>query len=68
MTVTRVRPLLAVRLVGPADIVTVQKTYLVAYYARVFRDRQTTCRTSTHPARNDGEIRVYLTITPKENP
>lgn len=64
----RPRPLLSVRLVGPAHIVTAQKAYLVSYYATAFRDQQTICRTSTHPARNDGEIRVYLTITAKENP
>jgi hypothetical protein len=64
----RPRPLLSIRLVGPAHIVTAQKAYLVFYYAKAFRDRPTTCRTSTHAAKNAGEIRVYLTVTAKENP
>jgi hypothetical protein len=59
----RSRPLLAVRLIGPAEIVNAQTTYLV----KVFREKAT-CRISTHHAKNAGEIRVYLTITRKDNP
>jgi hypothetical protein len=67
MSTRRPRPLLAVRLIGPEEIVTSQKTYLASYYANIFREKAI-CRISTHPARNAGEVRVYLTITPKENP
>lgn len=63
----RPRPLLAVRLIGPADTVTTQKNYLTAYYAKVFRHQATTCRTTTHAARHTGEIRTYITITAKDN-
>ena len=62
----RHRPILAVRLIGPADIVTAQKIYLTAYLTKVFRDKGT-CRSSTHAARHTGEIRVYITVTAKEN-
>jgi hypothetical protein len=63
----RPRPILAVRLIGPAEIVTAQKTYLTAYLAKSFGERAT-CRTSTHHAGHAGEIRVYLTVTAKEAP
>ena len=62
---TRPRPLLAVRLIGPADVVTAQSTALVAQLTAKYGGRAT-CRTSTHHASYTGEIRVYLTITPKE--
>ncbi|WP_328466726.1 hypothetical protein OHA21_47045 [Actinoplanes sp. NBC_00393] len=63
----RPRPLLAIRLIGPAETVTVQKRYLTAYYAKCYGDTAI-CRTSTHPASHTGEVRVYLTITRKETP
>ena len=61
---TRIRPLLAVRLLGPAEVVTEQKAYLTTHLARCFGNRAI-CRTSTHAARHAGEIRAYLTVTPK---
>ncbi|RZU50997.1 hypothetical protein EV385_2792 [Krasilnikovia cinnamomea] len=61
----RPRPLLAVRLIGPADIVTIHKAQLVAQLTAAYGHRAT-CRTSTHPASHAGETRVYLTLTPKE--
>jgi hypothetical protein len=67
MSTGRPRPLLAVRLIGPAEIVNSHKTYLASYYAKVFREKGT-CRISTHSTKNAGEVRVYLTITSKENP
>lgn len=63
----RPRPLLAVRLIGPAAIVAEQKAYLTAYLGEVFREKAS-CRVSTHPASYTGESRVYLTLTRKENP
>jgi hypothetical protein len=60
----RPRPLLAVRLIGPAEIVAAQKTYLIAYFVESFGGRAI-CRISTHTAGHTGEIRVYLTVTPK---
>jgi hypothetical protein len=59
------RPLLAVRLIGTADAVTAQKTHLLAHLTAWFGER-VTVRSSTHPARYAGEIRVYLTVTRKE--
>ncbi|MBB2941828.1 hypothetical protein FB565_001532 [Actinoplanes lutulentus] len=64
MTTTRLRPLLAIRLIGPAETVTAQKAHLIGHLAAITGDRAT-CRVSTHPARHTGEIRVYLTVTPK---
>jgi hypothetical protein len=63
----RPRPLLAVRLIGPDDVVTAQKAHLLAHLACTFGDRAT-CRASTHPASHANEIRVYLTVTRKEVP
>ena len=63
----RPRPLLAVRLIGPADLVAAHKQHLLAHFANTFGDR-TTCRASTHAAGYTGEIRVYLTVTAKEVP
>ena len=63
----RPRPLLAVRIIGPADVVTAQKAYLLAHLARSFGDRAT-CRTSTHPASYADEIRLYVTVTAREVP
>ena len=61
----RPRPLLAVRLIGPADVVAAQKADLLARFAASFGDRGT-CRSSTHPASNANEIRVYITVARKE--
>ena len=61
----RPRPLIAVRLIGPADTVTAHKGHLLAHFAETFGDRAT-CRASTHPASHTGEVRVYLTVTAKE--
>ena len=63
----RPRPLLAVRLIGPADVVTAHKQHLLVYFAATFGERAT-CRASTHPAGYTGETRVYLTVSRKEVP
>jgi hypothetical protein len=63
----RSRPLLAVRLIGPAEVVTAHKAHLLAYFADAFGERAI-CRASTHPAGYTGETRVYLTVTKKEVP
>ncbi|MBG0568087.1 hypothetical protein [Actinoplanes aureus] len=63
----RPRPLLSVRLIGPADVVTAQKTHLAGHLAAVFGDT-VVCRTSTHPASHANEIRVYLTVSRREVP
>jgi hypothetical protein len=63
----RPRPLLAVRLIGCADVVTAYKEHLQAHFADTYGERAT-CRTSTHPASYTGETRVYLTVTAKEVP
>ncbi|MFI7541085.1 hypothetical protein [Actinoplanes sp. NPDC049599] len=60
----RPRPILAVRLIGPADVVTAQRAALVAQLTTAYGDRAT-CRTSTHHASRTGEIRVYITVTAK---
>jgi hypothetical protein len=61
------RPIIAVRLIGPTEVVAAQKTALVAHFAAAHGER-VICRTSTHPACHAGEIRVYLTLTVKEVP
>jgi hypothetical protein len=61
------RPLLAVRLIGPADVVAAQKQHLLAHFADAFGERAT-CRASTYPAGYTGETRVYLTVSRKEVP
>ena len=63
----RPRPLLAVRLIGPADVVAAQQAHLLAHLAETFGTRAT-CRTSTRPASYADEIRVYITVTTKEVP
>lgn len=63
----RPRPLLAIRLIGPADVVTAQKAHLLTHLARSFGDRAT-CRTSTHHASYANEIRLYVTVTAREAP
>lgn len=64
---TRTRPLIAVRLTGPADVVAAQKDLLIAHFASVFGPG-TTCRASTRHADHADERRIYLTVTPKEVP
>ena len=61
----RPRPILAVRLIGPAAAV---ETYGKAIAAQLGAQygRRATCRISTHHARHTGEIRVYITVTRKE--
>jgi hypothetical protein len=61
----RPRPLLAVRLIGPADVVAAHKEHLLAHFADAFGERAA-CRASTHPASYANETRVYLTVTAKE--
>jgi hypothetical protein len=61
---TRPRPILAIRLVGPADVVTTQRAALVAQLTTAYGDRAY-CRSSTHHASHTGEIRVYITVTAK---
>jgi hypothetical protein len=63
----RPRPLLAVRLIGPADVVTAQKTELTAHFVRTFGEGAV-CRTSTRPASHANELRLYITIRAKEVP
>ena len=63
----RPRPILAVRLIGPAATVTTHTTALVAHLTAAYGHRAT-CRTSTHHASQTGEIRTYITLTPKETP
>jgi len=63
----RPRPLLAVRLIGPAGTVTAQKARLLACLADAFGDRAV-CRTSTRPASYANEVRFYITISAKEVP
>lgn len=60
----RSRPVLAVRLIGPADVVTAQRAALIAQLTTAYGDRAT-CRTSTHHASHTDEIRVYITVTAK---
>jgi hypothetical protein len=64
---SRSRPLLAVRLTGPAAAVTAHTAALVAHLTATYGGRAT-CRTSTHHASHTGEIRTYLTLTAKEAP
>jgi hypothetical protein len=61
----RTRPLLAVRLIGPADVVTAQKAQLLNCLTATFGDR-VVCRTSTRPASYVNELRFYVTVTLKE--
>jgi hypothetical protein len=59
---TRPRPLLAVRLIGPADVVAAQRGQLQQFLAGSL-GCQAVCRASTHPGSYAGEVRVYLTFT-----
>ena len=61
----RPRPLLTVRLIGPADVVAAHKAHLLAYLAETL-EGQATCRTSTRPASYTNEIRVYITVARRE--
>ncbi len=63
----RPRPILAVRLIGPAAVVTAHQAALIAHLTATYGDRAT-CRTSTHHAGHTGEIRLYITVTPKDDP
>ncbi|GLZ00575.1 hypothetical protein [Actinoplanes sp. NBRC 103695] len=60
------RPLLAVRLIGPAATVAQQKQHLLTLLTEQHGDR-VSIRSSTHSARHAGEIRVYVTATLKEH-
>jgi hypothetical protein len=64
---TRPRPILAVRLIGPAATVSAHTVALAAALTAEYGDRAT-CRTSTHHASHTGEIRTYITLTSKETP
>ena len=61
----RPRPLIAVRLIGPADVVASHKAHLIEHFQTVYGPAAT-CRTSTRHASHLGECRTYLTVTPKE--
>lgn len=63
----RSRPLLAVRLIGPAEVVTAHKQHLLEHFADAFGEHAT-FRASIHPAGFTGDTRVYLTVTRKEVP
>jgi hypothetical protein len=60
----RPRPILAIRLIGPAADVTARTTALVAQLTATYGGRAT-CRTSTHHASHTGELRCYITVTPR---
>jgi hypothetical protein len=64
---TRPRPLLAVRLIGPAAVVAEQKARLLTQLADTFGDRAN-YHTSTRPPSYLGETRTYITVTAKEVP
>jgi hypothetical protein len=61
----RPRPILAVRLIGPAPVVITQAVALVAQLTATY-GRSATCRTSTHHASYAGEVRMYVTVSQKE--
>ncbi|SNY09862.1 hypothetical protein [Paractinoplanes atraurantiacus] len=65
MPTTRPRPLLAVRLTGPANIVAAHKRHLIEHFAAVYGENHI-CRTSTRHADHVGEINAYLTVRPTE--
>jgi hypothetical protein len=64
---TRPRPILAVRLIGPAATVRAHTADITAQLAAQYGSRAR-CRTSTHPARHGDEIRVYITVSALEKP
>ena len=59
----RPRPLVAVRLIGPADVVATHKAHLIEHFATVYGGG-VICRTSTRHGSHVGECRAYLTVTP----
>jgi hypothetical protein len=61
----RPRPLIAVRLIGPADAVAAHKAHLIEHFHTVYGPAAI-CRTSTRHASNAGECRTYLSVTAKE--
>lgn len=61
----RPRPLIAVRLIGPTDVVATHKAHLIKHFQTVYGPAAT-CRTSTRHASHVGECRTYLTVTLKE--
>jgi hypothetical protein len=61
----RPRPLIAVRLIGPADVVAAHKAHLIKHFQSVYGPAAI-CRTSTRHASHLGECRTYLTVIPKE--
>jgi hypothetical protein len=62
----RPRPILAVRLIGPTATAHAHALALAAALTAEYGD-WATCRTSTHHADRIGEIRCYITVTPKGN-
>jgi excisionase family DNA binding protein len=52
--------LIAVRLIGPADVVAAHKAHLIKHFQTVYGPAAT-CRTSTRHASHIGECRIYLT-------
>jgi hypothetical protein len=63
----RLRPLLAVRLIGLTEVVTTHKGHLLAHFAESSGERAI-CRVDTRAASYASESRLYLTITAKEVP
>ena len=59
---TRPRPVIAVRLIGPADVVAAHKAHLIDHFTSTYGNRAT-CRTSTRHASHVGVCRTYLTVT-----
>lgn len=60
--IARPRPLIAVRLIGPADAVAAHKDHLIKHFQTVY-GLAVTCRTSTRHASHRGECRTYLSVT-----
>ncbi|MBM2616865.1 hypothetical protein JIG36_14990 [Actinoplanes sp. LDG1-06] len=61
----RPRPLIAVRLVGPADTVAAHKAHLIEHFQHLYgptADYRSTTRHGSH----QGECRTYLSVTQKE--
>jgi hypothetical protein len=61
----RPRPILAVRLIGPAATVKAHSAVIAARLTAHY-GRRAICRTSTYSAKYTGEIRMYITVTEKE--
>jgi hypothetical protein len=62
----RPRPVIAVRLIGPADVVATHKAHLI-YHFQTLYGPAVICRTSTRRASYAGECRTYLTVILKEH-